>query len=141
MQVNQLDLCEDLGIRPCCYRNTDGFVDTAADRTIHCSSIADGANLYQCDKTSRTLSETFGGKIGFEFGVPSASMEIGHFFTGCTDKPVKLRAALDETTWKNWNKPEVQFQHDGETWTLKRVRVTGGKFHQNFFSVFSTNNL
>lgn len=48
MQSNQLDLCKRLGIRPCTFRHTRGFVDTATGiRVLHCSRICDAGNLYQ----------------------------------------------------------------------------------------------
>lgn len=131
MQVNQLDLDETLGIRPCRYRLTTGFVDTAANRTIHCSGMADGANLYQCDKTSRTLSETFGGKLPYELGVASASLLIGQFFAGCSDKPDKLLQAMDKKALLTWSNRLVTFMYEGEPWTLKKVKETGDMAYLN----------
>ena len=127
MQANQLDLCRELGIRPCVYRKSRGFVDTSTDsKILHCSRVCDAGNLYQCDKINRNLSETFGGLIPYEFGVPSASTLLGCFFAGCSDKPKYLREALDEDAWELWHQLSWKFKHNGgEEWTLKCVRETG----------------
>ena len=132
MQVNQLDLFQTLGIRPCRYRLTTGFVDTGAKRTIHCSGMADGANLYQCDKTSRTLSETFGGKLPYELGVATASFLFGNFFSGCSDKPDKLKKSMDkEAMLRTWSNRSVKFMYGGELWTFEKVKETGDMAYLN----------
>jgi hypothetical protein len=91
----------------------------------------DGANLYQCDKTSHTLSESFGGKIPHELGVPSASTLFAVILAGCSDKAKQLDKAMDSEAKATWNRPAVQFKWKGETWTLKRVKITGDMAYLN----------
>ena len=132
MQHNQLKLWINLGIRPCIYRSTCGFVSTDYNcRTLHCSRVCDAANLYQCDKTSRTLSETFAGLLPYELGVPSCSALLGLVLAGCSDKPKRLQNALDPDAWALMNKTEFKFNYNKEKWLIKVVRETGDMAYLN----------
>lgn len=132
MQHNQLTLHHKLGITPCMYRKTPGFVDTRYEcRTLHCSRVCDAANLYQCDKTSRTLSETYAGLLPYEIGVPSASVLLGLVLAGCSDKPKRLKNALDDEAWDLMNKKEFKFKYKDQFWKLHVVRETGDMAYLN----------